>query len=466
MSRIQKVRRAAFRRVLVLGAIDRVMIGAAVLVGCGVALVVAERLEFLSIDWNAFWVWGGAVCAVGLGVWIVLTRPELARVSRLVDEAAGLPQSVSTVDWLGGVATGWAGAVREQAESAVSAIRVSRLFPLRVRRGWAALPVFGLAFLGAWVMPSYDLAGALMSASQHEERKQRDAVEQAQDEVEDVEEELASAFDGMDADLQAMLENVEREEERPDAATPEDVRARAVMRMSQVSEQLEDRLNDDEDVRRLQEMRDRTAQLKDRSSEHAGLREMSRALQRGDFKAASEALAELESELASMSEEEKRQLASEMQELAEQLAALAEDRQALEDALSAAGIDPSLAGDMEALKKALEQMQGMTQEQRDALMRMAQKTDAACKQCDSMSQCMMQLQDSMCKGGDCSGGCGALDAEFAKLAMAQSKGEQMNALQAKLALSMCKLGASPSMCPNPGLGGQKGVGVREHGLGD
>jgi hypothetical protein len=455
MSRIQRLRRAAFIRVLVLGAVDKVLVAAGVLVGCGVLLRVAERLELLLIDWGTFWVWGGAIGAVGMCVWIVVTRPDPARVSRLVDEAAGLPQSVSTVDWLGEVAGGWATAVRAQTEAAVSRVRVSRLFPVRARRRWVVLPVMGLAFFGAWLMPSYDLAGALMSESQLAEREERDAVEEAGVEVAEVEEEMASAFDESDEDLRALLDDIAREEAQPQASTPEDVRARAVMRMSRVSEQLDDRLDQDEGIGRLESMRDRLAQLRDRSSQGAGLKELSRALQRGDFKAASEAMRSMESKLGQMSDAERTALAQELQELAEQLAQLAEDRAALEAALGEAGLDPALASDMEALKNALEQMQGMTQEQREALMQMAQQTDAACKQCKSMSQCMMDLQAGMCKGGDCSGRCSALDAEFAKLAMAQKKREAMSALQAKLSLSMCKLGASPSMCSNPG-GGSKG----------
>ncbi len=460
MNRIQKIRRAAYRRMLVVGSIDRILVAGSVLLGAAVAARVGQQLELVGVDWNLFWIWGGAVCAVGAGAWIIMTRPDPARVSRMVDEAAGLPQSVSTVEWLGGrvggQVGGWATAVREQAEAAVARIRVSQLFPLRAQRRWGMLPILGIAFLGVWLMPSYDLPGALMSDEQREERAQHDAIEEATIEVAEVEDELASALRDEDEDLAAMLDEAAREDDLPEAATPEDVRARAVRRMSKVGEELNERMENDEQMRQLEAMRDRLAQLRDRSSEDAGLKELSRALQRGDFNAASEALKKIEENLASMSEEQKEALAAEMKELAEQLAKLAEDTQALEDALSAAGLDPSLASDREALKKALEQMQGLTKEQREALMQMAQECDAASSMCKSMSMSMMQCQAGMCSGGNCSGAIGDMDAEFAKLALAQSKGEAMSQLQAKLALSMCKLGASSSMCKNPGIGGQKG----------
>ena len=65
--------------------------------------------------------------------------------------------------------------------------------------------MLGLALLGAWLMPSYDLRAALMSDEQREEVAQQDAVEEAEVEVQAVEDELADVLRDADEELEAAL---------------------------------------------------------------------------------------------------------------------------------------------------------------------------------------------------------------------------------------------------------------------
>ena len=459
MERIQQLQRAAYRRCMLIKCIDSLLICSALTLAGAVILRALEQLHiFAPIAWREQWGWGVALALASALALTIITRPDKTRLARQIDDAAGLPQSVSTANWLASATSEWAHAVRHQAERAVAGLRVREIFPLHWRRRWTGLPIAALAFAIVWLMPAYNLPAALMTEDQREQQAKQGAVEQAEVEVAKIEEEIASLEDGLGQELEDLLDEAEQEQDRAEASTPEDVRTRAIQKMAKVGQELDKQAQQNKEIQQLSEMRKRMAQLRDSTSNDSPLKELTRAMQRGDFQGASEALSKLEKSMQNMSQEQQEALAAEMKNLAEQLEKLAQDSKALEETLANAGVDPSLANDLEALKKALEQMQGLTQEQREQLMQMAQQNAEACKQCQAMGQCMMNMQATMCQGGNCSGMMANLNGEFAKLANAQMQANQLNMMQAKLALSMQKLGASQGMCNSFGNnpGGTKG----------
>jgi len=199
-----------------------------------------------------------------------------------------------------------------------------------------------------------------------------------------------------------------------------------------------------------------------RKSTSGAMDELMESLRKGDFSKAKAELDNLAKKLDSgeLSDEERAALEQQLEELARQLEELAKKREELEDALREAGLDPSLAQDLEALQKALEQNQNLTEAQRRMLRDLAQATDGACKRCSSMAQAAASAAQNM------QGGSGAMSEMGEQLSQMEMMQQQMSSIEAaRMALQQelnnlsKQMGQCQSSRPgdNPG-GRQAGIG--------
>ncbi len=175
------------------------------------------------------------------------------------------------------------------------------------------------------------------------------------------------------------------------------------------------------------------------------------ALKKGDFNKAQEEFQKLENQLQSdsLSDEEKESIKDALNDLSNQLDELSQMNEELASALSSAGLDESLADNLEAAKKAVEQSKTLNDEQKQQLLDMIKKQEATEQMCKQLS--------SNCK--QCANG---------SESSANNTLEQLNALQmfkteAELAKSQCQ-NAGAGMCAKPS-GSKEGTGGTGQGNG-
>jgi hypothetical protein len=426
----------------------------------GAALVarVGERLAGMQIDWVGAALVGGAVAIIGGVVWAVATRGDRAHAARLLDEGAGLRQAVGTAVTVAGSDDPWARAAAEHAEEVSRGVRVSRAIPIGPRRWWWAAPALVAVVLGLGLVPRMNL----LERDAKKTIKQADpvSIQQAKEQVKAVE-----------ARVQEALAKVAEPDKQPDDAaseapeqapkSPEEVRRDAVKRLTSTQERLK-ALEQSPEKQSMDALQQKLQQL--RSPGEGPLSGLADALQKGDFSKAKQELEELKKKLddGTLSAEQKEAASKQLENLAEQLKKLSEQKGDLEKKLSELGLDKALAGDPEALKKALEQMKNLTPEQKQALEKMAKQMAQASESAQKMGEACKQCAGGM-KSGDgksMAGAMGGLGEQLSALEMAQQDMAGMRAAQREVEMALSQLSQQMMQgeCMNPGLGTKPGAG--------
>lgn len=411
MREIETVLRGAAWRLFTTRLLTALVWGATLACAALALLLAAQRVFAFTVDWSIAWVaTAAAVLLYGLAS-ATLRRPDRLGVARRVDEAAGLRESLSTALCVAGNDDAWSRSAVETARERATTVRLDRALPVRAPRAWwspaAPLGVFALMW---FVLPQWDLLGALAARQAEQER----------------EVELVSAVaESREAErrVEAALRQLGREDLIPDEAahsdratpkTPDEVRRASIRRLSTVAEKLAE-LQNTPQAMSLEQMKNRMAQL--RQPGPGPMNEMIDALQRGDFQAAQRALEQMQAKMdaGQMTPEEKAAAQKQMEDLAKQLEQLAKDAQELAEALEKAGLDPDLAKDLAALDEMLKKDgAGLTKEQLEQLQKMLEAT--------RMSQDQMQ---GMCENM-AMGGMGGLAGMIGGLAGQQGQGAANN----------------------------------------
>ena len=226
----------------------------------------------------------------------------------------------------------------------------------------------------------------------------------------------------------------------------EEFQHEALRKITDLQKRLDDMLNS-EDLMALESVQNRLKQL-ELPRDEATL-PLVAALKNGDFNDAQEEFKKLENQLQSdsMTDEEKESLREALEELAKQLDALSEMNDELASALSSAGLQDSLADNLDAAKKAVEQSKTLNEEQKKKLLEMIKQQQTTKQMCQQLS--------SNCK--KCANGQSSSESELGKLSELQ-----MFKTEAELSKSKCQ-GAGAGMCSKPGAG--KGAGSQGQGDG-
>lgn len=414
MSRLDRVLGEAIRLV-VLGRFVRALVVLVMVLAGGLLLVrvVQQMLGSVWVPWLVVWGVGvGLVVAVGW-VWAWWGRPDRLGVARLIDERGSLRESLSTAVWIegvrsgGGVAgegeagAGWDEAALRDAERVSGRVSPRALVGVRLPRRWWAGPVLVGLFFVVGVFPEGGLLGASRGEGGAGDGVVEEVLADTDSTLERAREELREVSSGSPEARRALerLDDASLEALRGD---PEGYRREAMKRLSEARRALEE-AGRDRAAMEAESVRERLMSLRTPGgSGDADFEAMSRALQRGDLLSAREALDRLRGRLEAgeLTDEQVAALGRAMEELARRLeeAAGAEDR-ALSEALRRAGIDPSLAQDAEALRRAIESATGLSAEERERLQQQAAASQAAAQRLSGAAGGLQSGSQALRAGG-------------------------------------------------------------------
>ena len=460
MNEIRRVLREAERRLLLSGLLSTLVWALAAGLGVLALVVIVDRAFAIAPRWGVIaGVVGGGALALGL-VWAAARRVRGHAVARIVDERAGLRESLSTALCVERETDAWSRAVVESAVERARRVVVRDAIPIRSPRHWPAPVITGAALLLAWfLMPPLDLRGALA-------RKQE--AEEAQRELNEARADVAQA----EQKIREMMARagVEWSEDKPnealdaDLAKPksaEDLRKDAIRKLTDAGEKLREKA-EGEDAQKLDSLRDMMRQL--RSPGEGPMTELSRQLARGNFEQARKELDEIKKQLESgdLDAKEREALASQLQNIGEQMEKLASQKSDLEQALKNAGVDPAqarqAAASPEAVRKLIEQAQNLSPEQKQQLQQLAQSMEQASRQCQGMGQSMRQMAQSMQGNAQGQQSSEAMDDLSSQLSQAEMMQMDMEAVQASMemaaqqmaSLGECMGGEAWSQCQGQG----------------
>ncbi|MCP4592846.1 MAG: hypothetical protein GY842_19090 [bacterium] len=414
-------------------------------------LVLVKRLW--GLEWPLLWLGGGlaggaVVVATG---WSFVTRPGRHEAAAALDAAAGLRERVSSGLYYTASTDPFAQAVVSDARETAAHLAVRQHlklhFPRPATYAAGAMLVSGLLLL----LPD----GLLQRSEAREQRELTRQVERTRIEVKERLDPLKKIAATNPA-LRELKEELEQLEQEPAGklTRPEDVRREALKKIDKLSDALRDQRSSDkfDQVREMKRMLRRVRQPKSGATQ-----ELTKALAKGDFKAAQEELQQLQDTLATLKHEEDqqmvKQLQSQLKDLAKQLDKLGDDKQ-LREKLEQAGVTKEDAErllknlskkDLDQLRKQLEQ-NGLPQKRVDKLMQQLQARRGACTACKQMSQAMNNAASAAGRG-DMDGAAGGMQAAGDQLSEMEQLEQEMNQLDSQLAQVQ---NARNGMCNKPG----------------
>jgi len=448
MSDIQRVLRSASRRLALTVFIDALLKGATAALVALLLVRVAQQLLALEVPWWAVGMWTPVAVVIGAAVWALLVWPRKAAVARRVDEGADLRESLSTALTLAGASDPWSRNVLESATTAARRVNVGRAVPVRLPRNWPMPIVAGLTVLVLWlVIPSFDLLGRQANAEQKKQDEQ--AVKVAKAEASDATKKLEQMLSKGAPEVKPGEADQPKTEDQAKPVTPEEIRRAALKQVTSMKDQIE-KLRGGEGAIKADAMKQMMRQLKPPGP--GPLSEVARAMGKGDFKAAQDALSELQKKMAAgkMSESEKEQLQKQLEKMGQQMAQLAKSQAALQKKLADAGLDPKLASNPQALAAAMAKNENLTAEQKQALSIMAKAQESASQSAQAMSQAMQQMAEGAKADGQ--KGMQELSEQLNAAEMLAMEAQSLDAAMSEAKFQLQKLSEAAGACDNPGMG--------------
>jgi tetratricopeptide (TPR) repeat protein len=457
MTQVRKVVDAAARRLWFIELLRALCVSAALVLGALIVARVVQQIFSFEFPWPVI-LWSAlGVTLLSGAVWSWAVRGKPLTAARVLDERAGLRESLSTAMCVWDSQDPWARAVVESAETRARGLSVREAVPIEAPRAWpaplAAAIVFGLVWQ---FLPSFDVLKVKAERVAKEERVR--AVVEARTDIEEQRRELAEAL--AQAKLDHLLDDLNKDGDndprRADELDPDALRREEMRRLTTLTEKLEQE-KAGEKAQQLESLKEAMRQIKQNSD--GPLNEFTRAMSRGDFQKAQQQLQEMKAQMesGSMSPEEKAKAQQQMSGLAEQLKKLANAEEEVAKQLEKAGLDSKTAKDLaraaasnpQDLQKALEQAQNLTPEQKEKLAKMAQAAAQACENAGNMSQAMAQMAQGMGEDGMSGEGMDAMSDLGNQLSEAEMLSEDMQNVDAALARVRKQLSAT-AQC----LGGQ------------
>ncbi|MEM9167914.1 MAG: hypothetical protein AAGB48_12925 [Planctomycetota bacterium] len=431
-------RRAALNRALAIAAI-----GLTVALGLVALWRIVSSLVWSPADASGWWWALGAAAFFGIAVGLVWAAARTERgvaLGRMIDERAGMREAVSTALCVEASDDAWSRATVAQAQRVAAGVDLRRTMPIEAPRSWPAPAVAVVVAVGAVLLPAPDIRG-WFEGEDPAEREQAEA-RQAQAEVEATTAALAEQAERLGIDVAFSENDTADALGTPEQMTPEAIRSAAVKELTNLADQVAEQIDTPE-----QRARDALEQSLRRLRQPGPgpAEELSRSLARGEFDDAKRALESLAEQLRSgeLGGEERERLAQQLESLSGQLARMAQEQSALERSLQQAGMSRSqaaqaaaqAASDPQALERALEQLEGLSPEQRQALMEQAQAAAESAAQCNALGDGLGQMAQAMMSesGSSLSQMQSAADALAGQLSDLEMLSQDMQSLQSMLA---------------------------------
>jgi len=458
---INRLLKRAWYRLVLIDLIRTFAVTLTVVAGALIVWRLLESVVSVPMRWGSLAGVGAGVALVAAFIWTVVRTKQGGSVARQVDERAGLRETISTALCVQNEEDAWSRATVEMASKRAGAVNLKEAIPVETPRYWPA-PIAAMAMLAiALMVPVLNLP-ALFGSEPTIPQDQQDAM-QASIEVEQMKQELEAEAKrlGVEFDL-----NEEAAENAllPESMTPEEIQAAAVKQLTQLTDKLEAKMQE-QGADRLEAIEKQLQKLRQPGPGPA--QELARAMARGNFDKAREELSKLAEQMRSgdMSDEQSEQLAKQMENLAQQMEQLSQERKETERALREAGMSAEeakqLAMDPEALQEALDKLENMSDEQKQQLMEQAMSQAQACENCSGMGQAMSQMAQAMQSQSGQQGQQGmnsqtqsAMDQlgdMLSEMEQMQGDMQSMQAMMNAAQSQMDKMGQG--FCENPGSGG-------------
>ncbi|MGD9688414.1 MAG: hypothetical protein AB7K52_04400 [Phycisphaerales bacterium] len=458
MGEIRRVIRRAGLRLMLSAFLRSAVYSLTVAIVAVMALRVASIVLGFGVDWALVARWAPAAVLGASLLWTLITYPRTQAIARRVDEGANLKDSISTALSVQGMTDPWCQTVVESAVAKARGVDVSRAVPVEAPRAWPLPMTAALACVVVWLLPlPADVLGRLQAKEKTEQ--QRKEVVAAKVEAKVAMSKIEDAMKKFDPEAAKDLGLKDLDKKDPEATTPEEIRRAAIKRVESMQDKLEQLRSQSDAAQTADALKDMLKQLK---NSPGPMEDVVKAMAKGDMGQALEELRKLEEKMASgqMSDSQKEQLGKQLSNLKGQLEKLAQSQKSLEDKLRQAGLDPKLAGDPEALRKALEQNENLSEEQKQALSKAAKAQECAGESCQSMAQAMGKMATKMGQQGQGEQGEGSegqqgmqeLSESMSEMEMMMAEAQQMDAAMSEAQHQLKQLCEGMGQCQNPGMG--------------
>lgn len=455
MSEITRAVRAAGRRLLIMEVLRGLAFSIFVALAAMVALRIVQQTFGLAVEWRAVTILGGSIALAGTLVWSFVARPREAKSAMVLDERAGLRESLSTALSIGTPTEPWAQLVVETARQKAASVKVAEVLPIEAPRRWHWPLAAALALGIAWCLPTWDVLGR--KARREEEVARKQEVIAVKQEIQENKKKL----DEMIAKVAPELKNETGDPSKPEAPQanspqkPEQMRAAEMKRLTDLAEKLKAKAGGEKGMQQ-EALKELMNQL--RHPGESALDDVYKSLSKGDFNAAQQALEEMKAKLSKgeLSPEDRKKLAEALAKLSEQLDKQSQGEKDLAKALEKAGADPQNAAQMakdmmsnpEGIKKALEAMKNMTPEQREKLAKELAAKAQACKNASKMSKSMSKCSNAMNNGemGEASEAMSEMSSQMSEAELSESEMESLEQAMKECESQMAALGKCMGNC--------------------
>lgn len=357
------------------------LVGASILVVLVILLTKVSPAAAASLP--LLWVIVGAATAALVTAVLYMRGTALSPMTLavLIDERLSLKERISTALAVKDRSDGFARAAVADAVVTAKDPRtreaLGRHFAVRApNNSWIA-PLIAAFAVGAWFLPQWDLLAP-------EEPTQ--AITAAKNDVKVAETEVRKILEKNDAlkELGKKLGDVSGESLSPDELpkTPEEIRQDALKKFTDAQKKLTD-ITKGEDAQKLDTLKNQLASLD--APEGKETTDLSKALKDGDFKGAQEALEKLK-EAAAKDPAKAAEIEKQLGDLSKQIEKLSENKAGLESALKKANLDPKLAGNKEALERALENSKNLSEQQKQDIRKSAEAQRRAQEKMQELSK--------------------------------------------------------------------------------
>jgi len=456
MERIHRASRQARRRRLIADALDHLGLALSIAVAIGLLAVIISRLIGEPLQW-----WWAVVPPVAVAILIALGLTWRRRLTDL-EAATDVDTTLRLRDQLGSSLElesldrndPFVQLLERDANEAAGKADIPAATPIQLNNNWLTWPsLVALLVLAVMFMPTLDLLGRQKAAMQQsqEEAQVEEASDTLEDLIEQTKQELAELEPTLEEDegLQDILEDLKSKVEDGELS-PEEAIAQAEAAMDEKSKALE------EEAALAEQQTELVQELLAEAADPNNLdpSELEKALESGDFDAASEALSKLQKTLSEMSEEDRQAMAESMSKMAERLNEAAKNKQAQNNAtqrmaeqLQQMGISKEMAEQLansanaEQIAEQL-QKQGMSAQDAQKLAQQIAKNksdseckNGACRSAGKLAEALKQASKGAGDGnpgemgelGDCLGGLSDAEVEgqlasLAAQSMSQGKG--------------------------------------------
>lgn len=410
-----------------------------------IIVALADKLFDLGLPWLHLGLALAGLSLLTAVIWARMLRKDDLTAATILDRAAGLQERTSSGLFCSDSSDPFAQAVTQDAETANQSISVRSFIKFR----WPAslsLAAVALVFaLGISFLPISPLQAGQDSATSRdlEEEIRKTEVKRAKRNLQELKDRIEKQ-PGL-SELKKQLKTIDDlPVEKLNTLTS--IRREAIKKIEKFSDTM--KRARDEKFDRMQELKRMFRGLKAQREPKTPTEKLAKALAKGDFKAARDAVREMKEKLAKMAvlndPEKQKEMQEQLEKLAKQLEQVAKQKQRkeqLKKEMQSAGLDPETAKRLlenltkQDIQKALEEMKknGASQKQLEEMAKKCKACQNAGSQGSSLAEAMQQAAQAMKSDAGMADAAAALEQMGDQLNASEQLQQQLGELDAMLA---------------------------------